>query len=387
MIKINKRIILFILITFIYAYFEGGYFPYALFYSFLIPFILSFIVIVILHRNVGVDIKLDKDVVSTREEIKITTVIKNYNILPLPYIEVKNKALYSLDREYNGEALNIKLDENKRLSRNIKFLNRGIYDFGNVTLTFKDYLYMLTLSKTFEKDLKVKVYPKIHQMEDFNFHGQEFINEFMNKKGIINEDYTISDIRKYRTGDSLRKIHWKLSAKYGELFVKKFDALQGEEYNIFLNMNKEDFYDQHGEENEEELVEICVSIINNILNNNMKSCIHINNEENSNMNINNIEDFNALMEYFLVNKSEGQGSFAQYIIDNLYKMAGKNTIIICTPKIDTNVKEALLLASKLGYRIVVFYSSKSLEIFKNDYYLKERGIEVISSILRKESYE
>ncbi|WP_315120990.1 DUF58 domain-containing protein [uncultured Clostridium sp.] len=385
MIKINKRIILYILITFIYAYLEGGYFPYALFYSFLIPFLLSFIVIVILHKNVGMDIRFDRNIISTTEEIKITTVIKNYNILPLPYIELKNKVLYSLDREYNGEVFNMKLDENKRLSRNVKFLNRGIYDFGNITLAFKDYLYIFTLSKTLKKDLKVKVYPKIHQVEDFSIRGQEVINKFVSRKGMINEDYTISNIRKYRTGDSLRKIHWKLSAKYGEFFVKNFDTLKGEEYNIFLNMNREDFYDQHGEE--EELVEICVSIINNILNKDMKGCIHIHNDESIGMCINNREDFDALMEYFLLNKSKGERNFAQCIIDNLHKTGDDNTIIICTSKIDANLREALLLTNKLGYRAIVFCPNKSLETSKNDYHLEERGVEVVGFTLRKESYE
>ncbi|GAA0727953.1 hypothetical protein GCM10008905_26160 [Clostridium malenominatum] len=387
MIKVNKKTVIFIVLSFAFAYFEGGYLPYVVFYSFFVPFVLSFIILAMQCRNINVDIKFDKDIISRKEEVKLTQIIKNYNILPISCVELKNKILYSLEPLYNGEFFNMKIDENKRINRVIKFSYRGIYDFGDITLTFKDYLYIVTLSKKMKKNFKVRVYPRVQDICQLSFPAEEFVKNILNSKGLMQEDYSVGDIRKYIIGDSLKKIHWKLSAKYGELYVKKFDALQGEEYNIFLNMNKEDYFTEGGKEKEEELIEGCISIINYVLTNNIKSGIHIHNKENMSMYINTKEDFSSLMEYFLLHESEGDEKFSSFLIDNFKKVRGNSTVIVFTPKVNEEIRETLLSISKSGYKVKVFCQSNSKDTIENTHYLKTNSIEVINSILRKDVYE
>lgn len=387
MIKINKKTVIFILLSFTFAYFEGGYFPYVIFYSFFIPSILSFIVLAIQYRNVNIDVKFDRDIINRKEEVRLTHIIRNYNILPISYVELKNKILYSLEPLYNGEVFNMKIDENKRTNRTVKFLYRGIYDFGDINLTFKDYLYIFTLNKKMRKNFKVRVYPRIQDICNLSFPAEEFVKSISNNKGLMQEDYSVADIRKYVIGDSLKKIHWKLSAKYGELYVKKFDAFQGEEYNIFLNMNKEDYFTEGGKEKEEELIEGCISIINFVLNNNIKSGIHIHNNENMSMYINTKEDFASLMEYFLLHESKGEEKFSSFLIDNLKKVRNNNTIIIFTPKVNEEIRETLLAIDKSGYKIKLFCQSNSKDTIENIHHLKSNGIEIVNFILRKDIYE
>lgn len=375
---INKKFLILLFISFIYAYLQGGNFPYSIFYMFLCTFIFSLIYLLIIARNIVVDIKFTTDIFSTFQDTEVTTVIKNYGILPMPYVEIHNKVFYELDRNYRGHVFNLGMDENKRLRAKIKFLTRGIYDFGEFKVHLRDFCSLFNFTKVVKKENVIKVYPKVYSLGKLNFYGEDLFNDEVREKGNIREDYSISDIRKYRIGDNLRKIHWKISAKYGELYIKNFDTVTGEKTTVFLNMNKDDYFNEKGEEKEEELIDLCVSLINMGRIRGIKSILNICNYERKSFYVDKTNDFEEVMEYFLMHKSEGESEFDQFIIDNLSKIDRDSSIIIITPKINEKIKNNLMWLKGLGYKVIAFYSMANFENIENISILKQMGIRCIS---------
>ena len=86
------------------------------------------------------------------------------------------------------------------------------------------------------------------QSNDFYGTSNEKKTKLNNKfiRDIENSIF-IKDIRKYKIGDSLKRIHWKVSAKYGELYTKNYEMYSNEEYNIFLDMNNEIYKQENGD--------------------------------------------------------------------------------------------------------------------------------------------
>ncbi|WP_027623745.1 DUF58 domain-containing protein [Clostridium lundense] len=379
MIKVgNKNFLVLFCISFIYAYLQGGNLPYSIFYALLCIVSFSLIYVLIIGRNIVIDIKFSRDTFYTFEDTEIHTVIKNYGILPVYYIEMHNTVLYELDKSYKGYVFSLDMDANKRLNTKVRFFTRGIYNFGESKLYFKDFFSLFNFEKVIKKRNIIKVYPKIYHLDKFNFSGEDLFNTTIKEKGNIREDYSISDIRKYRTGDNLRNIHWKISAKYGELYTKNLEMVNGEKTNIILNMNKEDYFNEKSEEKEEELIDLTSSLINMMIVRGIKSNLHICNNEMKSFSVSKRNDFQEIMEYFLMHKSEGEEDFFKFIIDNLNRIDKNSFVILITPKINEQIKDNLIYLRRLGYKILAFYSVSSFDNIENVSTLKEMNIRCIS---------
>jgi|GEM_PF-701503 len=51
------------------------------------------------------------------------------------------------------------------------------------------------------------------------------------------EPYSVAEIRQYRPGDPLKRVHWKLSARTGQLQVKEYDGTLSPRASVFLDLS------------------------------------------------------------------------------------------------------------------------------------------------------
>ncbi|MDP4181678.1 MAG: DUF58 domain-containing protein [Bacillota bacterium] len=84
-------------------------------------------------------------------------------------------------------------------------------------------------------------------------------NSILNNK--FEDMTTISDIRNYAYGDSLKKIHWKLTAKSNNLMVKNFQSTTETSALIFLDLHKNPYSDDINTIVEDKVLEAAVSVI------------------------------------------------------------------------------------------------------------------------------
>ncbi len=87
-------------------------------------------------------------------------------------------------------------------------------------------------TKTIRINIDMVIFPALHPVElpSKNESDQEG-EETMQARG--EEIYAIRD---YRPGDSLGTVHWKSSAKTGEMRVKEFQSPHNQSYTVFLNI-------------------------------------------------------------------------------------------------------------------------------------------------------
>ncbi|MDD3173273.1 MAG: DUF58 domain-containing protein [Herbinix sp.] len=114
---------------------------------------------------------------------------------------------------------------------------------GNLEVTleairFYDYLMLFSLEKKLKGELKIAVLPSYCELSDNEILSQN--TQLMEsdhyspvKKG--DDPTEVFEIREYREGDRLQRIHWKLSRKQNQLMIKEFsDPLN---YSILLFVN------------------------------------------------------------------------------------------------------------------------------------------------------
>ena len=214
------------------------------------------------------------------------------------------------------------------------------------------------------------------QSNDFYGTSNEKQNLTTNLLGDIENSIFIKDIRKYKIGDSLKRIHWKVSAKYGELYTKNYEMYFNEEYNIFLDMNNEIYKQENGDIIEEYTVEFLISFCKYLIDNNTSCVLNINNKKSMKFKLEKNKDITSIKEYFINNKSLGKEDFIYYMEKNLNKVNKITTIVM--PFLTEYIWKRALEAIKLGYRFKIFYYKTEIEILYQRDMLKEMGIECIS---------
>ncbi|MZG54849.1 MAG: DUF58 domain-containing protein, partial [Nitrospinae bacterium] len=112
-------------------------------------------------------------------------------------------------------------------------------------------------TKTIPLDVDIVIFPALHpvNLPPKNESDQEGENILQPRGG---EVYAI---REFRPGDSLSSVHWKSSAKTGELRVKEFQSQQDQSYTVFLNALQPDSKNPVPEKILEERVSKAASLI------------------------------------------------------------------------------------------------------------------------------
>ena len=377
MIKVNKKVIFLGIVAFIFAYVSGGNLPYSIFYAFLLTIVLGIVYMYITNKSIDAKFKYDSRFYNVSDSANISIIVENLGIIPTPYVHVECKALSELIDGYRGDLVFLGVNNNKWITYEIKFKKRGIYDFGNIFLETNDLFCIFKITKNVHNKLNIIVYPKVYDLSNVNLSGRHSYENLINSKSGIDDFTLIKDIRKYNVGDNLKKVHWKLSAKHGEMYVKNFDSVSGKECNLFINMHSNNMSNDLNEIIEEEMVDFSVSLTKYMMHAKIKTRLFIHAKEQKNIEVEFKEDFAGVMEYFLKCKSDATTEFSSFVKLNIRHIPKGNWIGIISITVDDNLRNSLMNLKEMGYKVNVFYYEKPLYECKNIKLLKTLGIECI----------
>lgn len=378
MLKINIKFLIFMIIAYIFAYLQGGNLPYYVFYGFLFTFLVGLYCIYVYRKKISANVRFDQRIYRAGDEAVLSTTVCNDSYIPMPYVWSNNKGIQSFKKEDMGFLLNLKLQENVTLSQNVSFKKRGIYKFGEMSINLKDIFCIFETNKHFNKEYDIKVYPRIIDIDKHPLKGGDIFKNVYNNRKRLEDSHSARDMRPYRNGDNLKRINWKVSAKYNELYVKEFERVSGREFNLFLDMHRKNYEIDPEGSLEEKLVDIAGSLVNYTINKNIKSNVFINTKNNDFFQLQNKGDFEKLMEYFLVQFSDGEIDFASYLNGNINKVSSLGGVGIITAFIEDDFTKTVLKLKDRGYVITIFYLAEIELEQDNIHLLNKVGIECIA---------
>lgn len=112
---------------------------------------------------------------------------------------------------------------------------RGVYDVGEMLISFSDPFGFFNLSKTINCFEKVYVFPFLVPIDKLKIHLSDPI-EGIKAKYQNNRDYSyVAGVRDYNSMDPISMIHWKQTAHSGKLSVKEYDFTASKKIVIALN--------------------------------------------------------------------------------------------------------------------------------------------------------
>lgn len=187
--------------------------------------VLMMICVILFSKSLDVNVTIDNEMVHKNEIITLLFELHNRNRLAIPFYQIEIVAFNQFNQRkeqfFIEGSIASKQQKTERLE--IKSVYSGRIHFNVISLTIFDYVKIFQKRKKINQKFQIYVQPNIYKTgvildrkADYLVENSEYS---INKQG--NDALEIMDIRKYRVGDRLSRIHWKLTSKKQELMVKE----------------------------------------------------------------------------------------------------------------------------------------------------------------------
>lgn len=350
------------ILSLIFVYFYGGKIPYMLFYVvILLPFISIAFTLIAYARFKFVE-DIDKRIVVKNENINYKFSIYNNDLFLYPYITINFYGCDTLfSKQFQTRRFSLLPLEKKTYSFDLACKYRGDYMVGVKTIEFEDYLGIFKIGYAPEITKTITVHPQLVKLDNLYIRT----NYLSESHSILNKQYeditTISDTRKYAYGDSLKKIHWKLSAKMNELLVKNFEGTSKTNCVLILDLKKNSYIYEQNLIIEDKLIETTVAIVYYCLLNWIPINLVYHYKDFTDIEAKNTMEFkkiyDALAKVRFDQEVELKDLLSIYTRDNMKK----TDLLLFTSNLDYDLYNEIYKTKALGYDVnLIYVSSEAL---------------------------
>jgi uncharacterized protein (DUF58 family) len=205
------------------------------------------------------------------EEVTLSIAVENAKLLPLPWLEIEDTLPRALT--LSGQRLRVNLIGDtavldnlfsvrwyERLTRRYVVLCnvRGVHKFGPTVLHSGDVFGFLRNEQTLENLEYLLVYPLVVPLTRLNLPSRHPFGERRAPRRLLEDPAQVIGVRDYVYEDSLRRVHWKASARAMRLQSKIYAATTTYTLAIFLNVPAQ-FDSLHGIQSEIQELAICAA--------------------------------------------------------------------------------------------------------------------------------
>lgn len=115
---------------------------------------------------------------------------------------------------------------------------RGRFAIGPLTLRVTDPFGLVELTRSFKAKDTLLVTPEVHPLVPARMGGEWAANGESRPRAATADGEEDVTVREYRDGDDLRRVHWRSSARRGELMVRREDQPWQSRATLFLDTRR-----------------------------------------------------------------------------------------------------------------------------------------------------
>lgn len=211
---------------------------------FLVTVIMPFVLFAILcycYGKIKAEVFSVIHVANKGDRLPVTVRLSNPTVFPVSCIRLYLTYQNAYAPEITKKTVSVSLD----CKTNTSFVCNFYSEYaGNMIITlegirFYDYLKLFSLKRKFKKELRIAVLPCYYELAEnaFPLQNSQMIDTDCYSPVRKGDDPSeVFEIREYREGDRLQRIHWKLSSKQNQLMIKEFSDPINCSILIFINL-------------------------------------------------------------------------------------------------------------------------------------------------------
>ena len=184
------------------------------------------------------------------ERLRLTYRLTNGKMIPLPWLEVSDRLPESLSPpelhlppssapKAKVYAHTTRLGWYQRTSWSLELpcSERGYYRLGPARLRSGDGFGLFSSERQEEATARVVVYPRTLPLTDLGLAAARPLGERKGYQRIFEDPLRIAGVRDYRPGDPVRRIHWKATARRGQLQSRVYEPSATQHLIVALNID------------------------------------------------------------------------------------------------------------------------------------------------------
>lgn len=194
-------------------------------------------------KNVAVKSERMPKTLIRGEKMKFEQTVINTAYVPVSNIYIKTTYKYNNNDISTSEYVNVavKSKEKSRINKEVRLNYAGQLSVSTKGTYIADPLMLFKFVLKEYSEEKIEILPVLNEPDNYvlysNMGDLQSSNEY-SKKRKGDDTSEIFDLRGYVNGDSLNRIHWKLSAKEDELLVKDFSMPISRSNCILVELNR-----------------------------------------------------------------------------------------------------------------------------------------------------
>ncbi|MBL0389225.1 DUF58 domain-containing protein [Tumebacillus sp. ITR2] len=346
-----------LVVTFAYGKFQGGFASWFLFYTVLLLSFYEFGTSRFALRQSNSTRKLSSHKLSAGQTLEVDIMVTLVGRWPLPWLVIEDSLPTRLllqsgtNRELHFPGFNKKL----RLTYSLPNMPRGKYQLGDTYMTTGDLFGLFKKEVVHRRFDDVTVYPKVvpikhwHTVNKFNA-GSSYAQNRMSE-----DSSNVIGVRDYAPGDRLSRIHWRASARTGELKTKEFELHVTNDLMFFLNRSEQAY---RGASNQlfETAVTTCASLAKYAIG--KKYSVGLVSYGRERMTIpqsRNLEQYMRIIEHLAIVQPDGADDFQDTLLREVNYLSRGSTAVLLTPVIDDKLVQLIGFLEHRKIKAEVFY--------------------------------
>ncbi|GGG47518.1 hypothetical protein GCM10010976_18650 [Bizionia arctica] len=181
-------------------------------------------IFILFNKTTGITVeRLLPERLSNGDENKITLQIKNTYPF-LSHLSIIEELPFQFQKRDFFFDLELSSNQNKTIHYNVLPTERGLYSFGHVNVYASSPLKLATKKYQLAEAKELKCYPSFLKLREFNFNAftDATISYGTKKVRRIGHSLEFEQIKEYVSGDDIRTLNWKASAKRNQLMINQY---------------------------------------------------------------------------------------------------------------------------------------------------------------------
>ena len=170
------------------------------------------------------------------DRVRVTYTLRNTSRIPKPWLEVHNPS--TLPGGLPGRALSVAGSTERSWLVRTPLTRRGHFRVEPLLVRTGDPFGLFEASASVGQGVTVVVYPRIERIPMWRLPATNLEGAQSSPERTLQTTPLATSVRPYAPGDAMNRIHWKATARYGQLQVKEFELEQTADAWIVLDLER-----------------------------------------------------------------------------------------------------------------------------------------------------
>lgn len=341
-----------ILVALFAALFVAGQLPYMFLYALALPVLLPLFGLYRSLRGLIGEIVIASRSVEAGRPVDVTFTVQNSTRGRFPYLELTTgSAMFS----QKSVLLSIDPGETREVHTQITFNRRGTYDLSSLAVSTGDPFGLFRISRPLAHGGMLKVYPRLRDLENDILPAYRRPGSHRTSLASHDDPSEQERLRLWQSGDRVRNIHWRQTARQGQVIVKKMERSADTELALFIDMHLQAYRQDQNHLLEDLAVELVASLAYSRLRDNHPVRVFTDPRSGAWRKASRFSDYESILDSLIDLSPTQPESVYQTLHKQSYALPTGTSINVASPALSLAEADFLLSLKKRGFPVTLFH--------------------------------